>query len=250
MVAIREDIREALNRAWPDGVIEMTFDSEDSYFGDVYPTLAAALRRIKGSHLAHEIEAEAEPVWFDDSDSGEDLPDDREPSRSYHIFFVCPDGEEFTYETEIESLAEPGGLDEGEDEAEWPMEAVSGTGTTGWCVAVSLLAPFAVITLSDREVFEDGSASEPSIESRGFTEAGQRIDPEAEFLKFKGEQAFEKLLKLRGRIVDILDRYGIGVLPEEECRKPVSWLRADPGVLVGIAGDPIRALDALFFEGL
>ena len=203
-VPIREDIREALKRAWPDGVIEMAFDSEDSYFWDAYPKLAASLRRIKGAHLVLEIEAEGGPVAFDDSDSDEDSPDDQEFSRSYHTFFVCPEGKEFPYEPEIESLADLGGVDEDEDE--WPVEAVRGTGATGWCVAVSLLAPFAVITLSDGEVFEDGSTSEPSIESHGFTEAGQRIDPEA-----------------------------------------VSWLRADPGVPVGIAGDPIRVLDALFF---
>jgi len=51
-----------------------------------------------------------------------------------------------------------------------------------------------------------------------------RIDPEAEFRKFKGEQAFEILLKLRGRICDILSRYGIAVMPEEEWRKPIPWL--------------------------
>jgi len=92
--------------------------------------------------------------------------------------------------------------------------------------------------------------AEPSIECLGFTETGQRIDPEAELRKFKGEQAFEILLKLRGRICDILDRYGIRVLPEEEWRKPVPWLRADEEVLVGSTGEPVRVLDALFFEGL
>src|SRR5216683_6717992 len=89
------------------------------------------------------------------------------------------------------------------------------------------MTAFAVITLSDMETFEDGSTSEPSIESLGFTETGQRIDPEAQFRKFKGEQAFEILLKLRGRICDILSRYGIGVMPEKEWRKPVPWLLAD-----------------------
>ena len=68
--------------------------------------------------------------------------------------------------------------------------------------------------------------------------------------KSKGEQAFEILLKLRARICDILSRYGIAVLPEEEWRRPVPWLRADEEVLVGTTGEPIRVLDALFFEGL
>lgn len=246
--AVREDVREAIERAWPDGVVDTTFDSDESYFWDVYPKLAAAVRRIKGAQLVQERESEGGPVWFDDSDPEEDPPDDQERSRSYHLFFVCPDGEAFTYETEMESLGEPSEEDEGENE--WPMETVTGTGRTGWSVAVSLVAPFAVITLSEVVAFEDGSTWEPSIESPEITEKGQRIDPEAEFRKFKGEQAFEILMKLRGRICGLLSRHGIGVLPEEEWRKKTPWLRADEEVLVGTTGDPIRVLDALFFEGL
>lgn len=242
-----KDVREAIKRAWPDGVVEMGFDPNESYFWDVYPKLATAIQRIKGARLGHEREPEGGPVWFDDSDPEDDSPDDQERSRSYHLFFVCPEGEAFTYEAEIETLAEPSW---DEDENEPPMETVAGTGNTGWSVAVSLIAPFAVITLSKLETFEDGSTSDPSIESDGFTETGQRIDPEAEFRKFKGEQVFEVLLKLRGRICDILDRYGIGVLPEEEWRKPVPWLQADEEVLVGTMGEPVRVLDAFFFEGI
>jgi hypothetical protein len=40
------------------------------------------------------------------------------------------------------------------------------------------------------------------------------------------------------------------VLPEVEWRKPVPWLRADEEVLVGTMAEPLRVLDALFFEGL
>jgi hypothetical protein len=43
------------------------------------------------------------------------------PSRSYHLFFVCPEGEAFTYETEIESIAEPD-WDVDEEETELPKE--------------------------------------------------------------------------------------------------------------------------------
>lgn len=163
---LREDVREAIERAWPDGVVEMAFDSDESWFHDVHPKLASAIWRIKGAQLAHEREKEPGPVWFDHSDPEEDPPDDQEPSRSYHLFFVCPEGEAFTYETEIESIAEPD-WDGDEEESELPMETVAGSGRTGWAVAVSLIAPFAVITLSDMEAFEDGSFSEPTIESQG-----------------------------------------------------------------------------------
>lgn len=244
-----EDVREAIERAWPDGVVEMAFDSDESWFRDVYPKLASALRRIKGAQLAHEREPEPESVWFDHPDDDEYPPDDPEPSRSYHLFFVCPEGDAFHYETKIEGIAEPY-WDGDEDESELPVETVAGRGRTGLAVAVSLIAPFAVINLSDTETYEDGSFSEPTIESHGFSETGQRIDPEAEFLKSKGERAFQTLLKLRGRICGILDKQGIGVLSAAEWGKPVPWLRAGEEVFAGAAGEPVRVLDALFFEGM
>jgi len=244
-----DDVREAIDRAFPEGVVEMAFDSDESYFWDVHPELRAAIGRLKRARLVHERQSDGGPIWFDGSDPEEDPPDDDVRSRSYHLFFVCPEGEAFTYECEIQSLAEPE-CEEDWNEDEMPMETVAGSGQTGWSVAVSLLAPFAVITLGDMDTFEDGSISEPSIESHGLTEAGQRIDEEAEFRKSKGEQAFEILLKLRGRIAGILSQSGISVLPEEEWRKPVPWLRADEEVLVGAMDESIRVLDALFFEGL
>jgi hypothetical protein len=249
---LRDDVREAIEIAWPDGVVEMAIDSEESWFQDVYPKLASALRHIGGARLVHEQEPHREPAGFydsDDEDEEEFPPEDLEPSRSYHLFFVCPEGKAFNYATEIETFVEPD-WDLDEDGSESPMEVVAGTGRTGWSVCVSLVAPFAVITLSDMSTFEDGSSSEPSLESHAFTETGQRVDPEAEFRKFKGEQAFQVLLKLRDRICGILDKHGIGVLPETEWRKPVPWLRADEGVFAGTTGEQIRVLDALFFEGL
>jgi hypothetical protein len=166
--------------------------------------MAAALRRIRSAQF---------------------LPNDLEPSRSYHLFFVCPEGEAF-------------------------REVVAGTVRTGWSVCVSLLAPFAVITLSDMSTFEDGCSSGPSLEPQAFTETGQRIDPEAEFRKSKGERAFQVLMKLRDRICGILEKHGIVVLPEAEWLKPVAWLRSDEAVFAETAGEPIRVLDAFFFECL
>ena len=243
----RGDVREAIESAWPGGVVEMAFDSDESYFWDVHQKLAAALGCLQGAQLVFEREPDGEPVWFEDSDPDEDPPDDLERSRSYHLFFVCPKGEEFTYETWIETPENPhaeeaGGIDP-------PMVTVAGHGRTGWSVAVSLLAPFAVVALSDMDVFDDGSSSEPSIEPSGISETGEPVDMEAHFREAMGEQAFEILLELRGRICGILEQSGICVLPEEEWGKPVPWLRADEEVLAGMDGE-VRVLDALFFEGL
>jgi hypothetical protein len=52
-------------------------------------------------------------------------------------------------------------------EVDLPPCRVSGAGITGWVVAVSLLAPFAVIELGEVVVFEDGSTTEAEIEPYG-----------------------------------------------------------------------------------
>jgi len=248
---LRTDIQEAIEQAWPDDIVEMC-DPEESYFWEVRLELAAAFRRLR--HVTvHEREAESEPAWFDGSDEDDDLPAEQENPRSYHLFFVAPEGDDFTFTSEMESIGEPifneEGEEEGYDEPDFPGGIVPGKGTTGWAVAVSLVAPFAVITLSGRTFYDDGFISEPSMDP-GFTDTGERFDAEAEFKKHKGDKAFGKLLKLRGRIHDILAKYKVEVLPEGEWRKPVPWLRADPEVHVSFSGEPVRVLDAFFFEGI
>jgi hypothetical protein len=51
----------SLERAWPNGVVEMTFDSDESWFRDVYPKLTSAIQRIRGARLVHEREPEGGP---------------------------------------------------------------------------------------------------------------------------------------------------------------------------------------------
>ena len=55
---------------------------------------------------------------------------------------------------------------------------------------------------------------------------------------------------MRAKIGVILEKCGITVLPAEEWRKPVPWLRGGEETLVGIEGRPVRVLDAFFFEEL
>ena len=213
-------------------------------FWDVYPKLTKALARIKGARLVHERDAEGEPVRWDGSDPEEDPPDDFAYSHSYHLFFLSPEGEAFTYDTEIEEFVEP------EFEDELTVKTVPGRAQAGWSVGVSLLAPFAVIALDEMAAFEDGSTKEPGIEPHDFTEEGDSLDAEEHFRKFRGEQAFKVLLKLRGRIGAILEKHGITVLPEVEWRKPAPWLRGGEEAIVGMMGEPVRVLDAFFFEEL
>jgi len=253
-INLRKDVQEAIDRVWPDRIVEMPFDSDESYFHDVHATLSIAFTRIRHAQLVGEREAEVEAAWWDDSDPEEGLPDILEPSRSYHVFFVSPDGEAFTYETEIESMEEHEFMTEDFEEAgsgeDPPVGLAPGEGRTGWVVAVSLLAPFAVVELGDVAAFEDGSRDEAEIESYTETADGKRIDLEEQFRKMKGDEAYKILVGLREKIAGILEKWGIAVLPAEEWRKPVPWLRGGEETLMGVEDRAVRVLDAFFFEDL
>ena len=247
---MREDVKEAIDRVWPDDIVEMSsFDTEESYFYDVHPKLLRAFQRIKNVHPVHEREADPDPVWFDGSDPDEDPADHFETSRSYHLFFVSPEGKDFAFETEIETIAEPEFIDEESKEDEWEetLVEVRGTGRTGWSVAVSLVAPFALIKFGEMTSFADGSTSEPQIESFGETAPGESIAPEEHFRKTSPRE-YKILLNLREKIAGILEASKIAVLPEEELRMPVPWLRPSNETITAIEGRPLRVFDAFFFS--
>ena len=117
-------------------------------------------------------------------------------------------------------------------------------------MAVSLLAPFAVVELGDVAAFEDGSSNEVQIEPHAWTEDGKRIDLEEQFRKMKGADAYKILVALRAKLSGILENGGIAVLPAEEWRKPVPWLRGGEETPIGIEGKAVRVLDAFFFEDI
>jgi hypothetical protein len=249
---LRPDVVAAIERAWPDGVIEMSFDTEESWFWETHSKLARAFQRLDGATLLHEREAELAPEWTDADD--DDPPCDCELSRSYHLFFLSPEDDGFAFESSIETEAEPEFDDDFKNQESFgdtQMITMPGRGHTGWSVAVSLIAPFAAIALSDYTVFEDGSVSEPAIERFAADDDGSPINPEDHFREVCGRGLFQKLEKLRTCIVGILEKHGVTVLPETQWRKEVPWLRGDGDALVGDAvNQPVRVLDAFFFEGV
>jgi hypothetical protein len=248
-------VQESIDCIWPDGIVEMSLDpDESSYFFELHPKLSSALRRIRNTRLVYEREADGGPVWWEESDPEEDPPDEMERSRSYHTFFVSPNGEGFTFETEAEGITEPEFMTDEFAEAgcgeEPPVSRISGSGRTGLVVAVSLLAPFAVIEQGDMVTFEDGSTTEAEIESHGQAADGELIDREKNFREVYGAPAYKTIVSLRAKIADILERFGIAVLPAEEWQKPAPWLRGTEETLIGLDGKAIRVLDAFFFESL
>lgn len=117
-------------------------------------------------------------------------------------------------------------------------------------LAVSLVAPFAVVELGDMATFEDGRTADAEIESHAETAEGERIDPEEHFRKANDAPAYQILVKLRAKISNILEKHGITILPPEEWRKPAPSLRGGENTIPGIEGRAMRLSDAFFFEEL
>src|SRR5437867_2179422 len=103
--SIPKHIAEALERAWPDSVIEIPI-TDEAPFWDVYPKLKTSLSHVEGALLLYEREPESKPHWDSESDPDEDLPDWEEHSRSYHLFFLSLQDPKVSYETEIERFDE------------------------------------------------------------------------------------------------------------------------------------------------
>ncbi len=232
-----QHIAAAIRRAWPDGVIDMPGDSDDAPFWEVSPRLTAALSHIPGGAVFYEREPRGGPRWGETSNPDEDPPDWHAESRSYCLFFVSSIDERLTFAT-----------DTIEPDEEGVEQRVHGEGRIGYAVAISLVAPFAAVTLHQMEVFENGSQSEPDVEPYLFSLDGRKLDPEDHYRELVDEAGFTVLRNLRAEIVRVLGECGVAVIPEEDLDRPVRWLRASEDVVVGLTGEPITVRNAFFFR--
>lgn len=229
-------IAEAIREAWPDGMIDMSVDCDDAPFWEVYPKLKAALSHIRRGVVFYEREPEGGPRWGETSNPDADPPDWHDESRSYCLFFVSSTDERLKFAT-----------DTIEPDEEGVERRFQGEGRTGYVVAVSLVAPFAVVTLDQLEVFENGSRSEPDVEPHIFGLDGRKVDPEDHCRELVDEAGFMVLKALRAEIVRVLGAFAVVVIPEEDLERPVRWLRASEDVMVGEA---ITVRDAFFFRSV
>lgn len=232
----------------------MPITDEEASFWETYPKLERSLSRLKGVSLIYERKPERGLQWNEGSDPDEDPPDWSENSRSYHLFFLSPDDPKFTYETEEEQPKEVELDGEGLDEegfAEGGLtETLAGTGRVGCSVAISLVAPFALITPDHMETFEGGSPTEPNLGPQAFTMEGEPVDASDYIRDLVGKKGLRVLQDLSRKIAGLLQAHQITVLSKEDLPKPVPWLRGGEEVFVGVEGEPITLQDALFFEGL
>jgi hypothetical protein len=238
-INLPQHIVDAIRRAWPNGVIDMPVDSDDAPFWEMYPRLRAALSHIPRGAVFHEREPEGGPRWDETSNPDEDPPDWHAESRSYCLFFVAAMDERFKFET-----------DTIEPDEEGVERRFQGEGRIGYAVAISLVAPFAVVTLDEMEVFENGSQSEPDVEPHLFGLDGRKLDPGDHYRELVDEAGFTVLRILRAEIVRVLGELALIVIPEGDLERPVPWLRASEEVVVGLAAEPLTVRDAFFFRGV
>lgn len=231
-----KDIADAIRGAWPDGVIDMSTDSDDLPFWETYPNLKAALSQIPRSAIFYEREPEGGPRWGEISNPDEDPPDWHDESRSYWLFFVSSTDERLKFAT-----------DTVEPDEEGVERRFQGEGRIGYVVAVSVVAPFAAVTLDQMDVFENGSRSDPDVEPHIFGLDGRKVDPEDHYRELVDGAAFAVLRTLRAEIVRVLGEFAVAVMSDEDLAYPVRWLRASEDVIVG---EPVTVRDAFFFRGV
>jgi hypothetical protein len=239
---IPEDVAAAIHECWPDGAIQ-EFDADESHFPDIHAKLERDLKKIPGAALLWQTEAEDDSIHWDDDDEPPLFSPD---FQSYRVFFLAPQGREFEFETEIENLEEPDDLEDHGSE----MRTVTYPGK-GWCgcsAAVSLAAPFAIVSLADYSQFEDGSDSGPDPGNVAYSDkTGERVDLAASYRKSLGEAAFAKLENLRERIARVLAKHGVAVLDQAALDLPVPDLKPASEVFLDGA---LSVRDAFFFRGV
>jgi hypothetical protein len=236
---ISQAIQDLLHKTFPEGVVEMTVPPEESHLADLAPRLRARLNRVRGAALVYEREPEALLAWNDGDDPDEDPAADTGPSASYQVFFLALTDKRFRFQVD----------DEGEDEEGNPQKIV-GEGWVGCVVAVSVLAPLAVLRFAQREDYDDGSQTLPDIYHSVFSLDGRPIPLEAYFQESFGSAAVLALTRLRNRLQKVLETLGIAVLPEAEGQQPVGWLDAGQDLFWRDAdpGRPMTVQEAFFFE--
>ena len=259
---IRPDILEAIREAWPNGVVEMPppfaldDEDEDCYLVGVFDELHDGLSAIKGASIMHERasdgtspedRASAQRMLWDDDDDDDPwaMGGSDEIDASYHIFFLGLTDPKMKFETESEELVD-------HDEEPPETQLVKGTGTVGCLVAVSLVAPLALIVPDQMEQFDDGSRPCPDIGPHVFHVNGGPMDMD-EFIRVEhGQEAYDRVCELRTEITTVLESVKIAVLPADEAEKPVSWLKSGEGAWIGKenTGDETRVRHAFFFRGI
>lgn len=147
--------------------------ARESWFPEVFDHIAEPVSQIEGARVLYLRAPEGE--WYspfmdhpgvDDWDEGDEAAEwedtwEEEPARSYGLVFLSPEEEGFRFEIVGEVVDQTG-----------RPHTIPGEGHIGFAVAISTIAPFAVIRLTSLQRDEGFGLAEPDIHPRYFDEDG------------------------------------------------------------------------------
>lgn len=233
------DIARAVEDAYPDGVIDVVWDEDD--VDAAYDALRRSVAGLPGAQLLYDSS--------DDDGAGPSsgLYDEDDEfwrwdqiQRSYRVLFVSPRGKGFEFPVESEILDE-----QGHEKIE------TGVGRVGWAVGVSCVGPFALLRVTSLETSEEGMMSSPDIEPTTFDEGGRVVPADRVLLEMLDEGERRRMEEVRKSLVNVLERSGHAALGDEDLRRPLPGLDAQPEILVGVDDEAVLTVeDAFFFRYL
>jgi hypothetical protein len=251
----RAAIAKLIKKAWPDGIVDMPIDEDESYFWDIYDNLRAKISKLPGASMLHESWPSPQTSSIDDDDADEDWLDKvfQEPSRSWHLFALRP-------QTRIElpmNLEEDPGeaddfqADDSQDDAQSEFDtegfdepAVIGS-SLGFLLAVSLVAPVAIVMEYVMDETEYGTdASPPLALPCAFDSEDKIVEPD--YSSDLSADDRKRAGAIRQRLVRVAEKTGLLVLPFDQRQETVPGLHAGSEAFLN---EPITVQTAFFFEG-
>jgi hypothetical protein len=239
----RAAIAKLIKKAWPDGIVDMPMDEDESYFWDIYDNLKAKISKLPGASMLHESWQSPRISSIDDDDDDEDEDwfgaVSQEPSRSYHLFALRPQPRIELQADDLQDDAESEFDADGFDEPE-----VIGS-SLGFLLAVSLVAPVAIVMEYVMDETEYGTdASPPLALPCTFDPEGTTVEPD--YSSDLSADDRKRAGAIRQRLVRVAENTGLLVLPFDQRQKTVPGLRAGSEAFLN---EPITVETAFFFEG-
>jgi hypothetical protein len=236
---IRPDLQRVIETVFPDDIVELPYEREEGELDELYETVRPKLLTLLGTGLFYELPADDKaPTWDDDDDASWDSYPIGDVSYSYRRYFLGLADPKY-------QITEP---DEEMDENEHVVE-VERTETLGCIVALCEFAPVAIVKLDSMGDSGEWGHTVPDICDHVFEPNGEPADPEAFFSEWFGTEAVAQAREMREAIVGELESLRITVIPGNEAKKAVPWLKAGEEVICESVsmGKPITVRDAFFF---
>jgi len=253
--AIPATLAKLIEKAWPDGIVEMPIDEDESYFWDIYDKLKAKISKVRGVSMFDERPASTEVDSIDDEDENGLEEAWRDGSRSYHLFVIelqtkigvpIVEAEDTGEDVDLQADDAPDDIEtESEfDEEEFDEPEIIGH-SLGFLLAVSLVAPVAIVMDYALEETEYGTDASPPLGLPcAFDSASDEVEPDhRSYLSAKDRKRADAVQE---RLVRAVEETGLTVLPFDQRKNKIPGLRAGSEAFLS---EPIRVQDAFFFEG-